>query len=67
MANCFFCGESTQLYSNGEPICLKCEERKDEQRRALTPSPSLSRIEQVMNAKSGQKGPLRHLPHNHTA
>jgi hypothetical protein len=29
MAVCAFCGsEETELYFNGVPICLKCEEKK---------------------------------------
>ncbi len=48
MSNCIICSASTELYVNGVPICVRCEDRRDEQRRALTVGPGVSRIEAIM-------------------
>jgi len=33
MAKCVYCGRDTQLYSNGVPVCLACEEDPDARRK----------------------------------
>jgi hypothetical protein len=48
MSNCLICGQSTELYLNGVPICVRCEDHRDELRKALTPGSSVSRIEAIM-------------------
>jgi hypothetical protein len=52
MSNCFICGQSAELYVNGVPICVSCEDRREEQRKALTPGPGVSRIEAIMEKPS---------------
>ena len=52
MSNCFICGQSTELYVNGVSICVRCEDRRDEQRKALTQGPSVSRSDAIIEKRS---------------
>jgi uncharacterized Zn finger protein (UPF0148 family) len=52
-SNCSVCGEPTQLHVTGKTICVKCEDRADEQRRrGPERAPAVSHIERIMGGGS---------------
>ncbi len=43
MANCKYCGAETQLYSLGEPICIKCADQLEQKKTPIAETkPDLS-------------------------
>lgn len=55
-SNCSVCGEPTQLRVMGKPICVKCEEREDEQRRrGRERASAVSRMDQIMGNGSDRR------------
>jgi hypothetical protein len=35
MAKCAVCGAETELYVNGRPLCVTCDDKRDQQKQSM--------------------------------